>query len=576
MKRHDNIDLWSFAARQLPQEDQRFAEEHLLDCPHCSATLEKVQRAQSVLGDARLAQPQLRLAKADAALAREISRRLLRQAKPVRWGLVLAPVAVAAAALVAFAAVQWPVVEVSLVGTGTPAASQSPAVIQSTEVDGALRVERAVELAADGKAVRSGGQVSTGEVLSTGNRGVAMLKLPDTSTLRLAASTRVGLSTVTKKQVELKLERGRVAVHAAHVPREAFTLRTGDVAVHVLGTTFAVTRGADFVEVAVAEGRVGVESPRGLPFFVSSGERVRVGTTSWRPVSRAITGVLKDELREVSAAVPASGGPPVPVATRPAAAPAQTVGQPPPAPAPEPVAAASLVEARPATSEWEQPMPSRAPIGLRGIAEPNPPGKEAHPEEPAARPEAPDTSTRPAAGATSARTGRPQGVEVPAAAAASAPEPARTERPQGVEVPAQAPDTSTRPAASPSVNGGASVASAPAAPPVAEIRGPMPEDLEELFLMRAERALRNGGCDRYLLGLADIAEDPQKTVRQERARIAMARCQQALGQSEAAALEFARYARDFPKGLFAREATAAAAAQPAGTSTSSVRTDLAR
>jgi hypothetical protein len=92
----------------------------------------------------------------------------------------------------------------------------------------------------------------------------------------------------------------------------------------------------------------------------------------------------------------------------------------------------------------------------------------------------------------------------------------------------------------------------------------MPEDLEELFLMRAERALRNGGCDRYLLGLADIAEDPQKTMRQERARIAMARCWQALGQTEAAAQEFARYSRDFPRGLFAREATAQAAAAPAG------------
>lgn len=90
----------------------------------------------------------------------------------------------------------------------------------------------------------------------------------------------------------------------------------------------------------------------------------------------------------------------------------------------------------------------------------------------------------------------------------------------------------------------------------------MPEDLEELFLMRAERALRNGGCDRYLLGLADVAEDPQRSVRQERARIAIARCQQALGQHEAAAAEFARYARDFPKGLFAREAAAALAAQP--------------
>lgn len=91
----------------------------------------------------------------------------------------------------------------------------------------------------------------------------------------------------------------------------------------------------------------------------------------------------------------------------------------------------------------------------------------------------------------------------------------------------------------------------------------MPEDLEELFLMRAERSLRNGGCDRYLLGLADIAEDPQRSLRQERARIAMARCQLKLGQVDAAMQELSRYVRDFPHGLFAREAKAGLAVQNA-------------
>ena len=527
MKRHHDIDLWAFAARELEGAAAEVADAHLSDCAACRAELAGVLRARDVLRTAVRAAPRLGLERTDRAISDLVSRQLEKRARPVRWGLWAAPIGAAAVAALVFLVLPW-------LGSLQARPVVAPTAAAAVDVTGA-KVERAQSASVDGSAsvLEAGDALAQGRSLRTRARGEALLRLPDGSRVRLAGGTGLALARAATREVDLGLESGRVAVHAAHVPREAFTVRAGDVTVHVLGTTFAVTRAADFVEVSVLEGRVGVESPRGLPFFVSAGQRVRVGAKGWRPVAVALAGPLKDELVAVApaqAARAAPGGPAVVPAPRQAKAPAPpaTVLVPlvvtPLDPAP-PVDVAGQGVAEDPAAQWA--TPSEFPVAPA-------PG----PGEVARGGAAPDGAARaPAAPRTPSPT---QQAQVPAALPAQATQPAL--------LPASPPEATVPPA--PAVNDVPDSAS----PGGGASLGPLPEDIEELFLMRAERSLRGGDCARYQLGLAEIAEDPAKTFRQERARIARARCYEALQQLEFAAMEYVRYRRDFPVGLFIREA----------------------
>lgn len=152
---------------------------------------------------------------------------------------------------------------------------------------------------------------------------------------------------------------------------------------------------------------------------------------------------------------------------------------------------------------------------------------------------------------------QPQGgvpvLVVPSLQAEVVPDPALTPTPQPVAE-----------AASPSVENGpdewATLPTPPKAPPTAPaapavaIRRQPSGDLEALFLSRAEAALNQGTCERFLLGLEDIAMDNERSERQGVARVLRARCFDVQFRPRQAMNEYRKYLEHFPVGQFAGEA----------------------
>ena len=109
-----------------------------------------------------------------------------------------------------------------------------------------------------------------------------------------------------------------------------------------------------------------------------------------------------------------------------------------------------------------------------------------------------------------------------------------------------------------------SVAAPPAeAPPTSSRLGDEPapapskvvaKDLESIFLQRAEDSIEKGTCDRYLLGLEDIALDAERNPRSEQARVLRARCFDTQMRPRQAMNEYRKYLELYPRGKFSVEA----------------------
>lgn len=90
------------------------------------------------------------------------------------------------------------------------------------------------------------------------------------------------------------------------------------------------------------------------------------------------------------------------------------------------------------------------------------------------------------------------------------------------------------------------------------VKGPpsklMPKDLEMLFIQRAEEAIPKGNCERFMLGLEDLAQDTQRSQRSEWARVLRARCFDAQLRPRQAMNEYRKYLEEYPRGGFSMEA----------------------
>ena len=89
------------------------------------------------------------------------------------------------------------------------------------------------------------------------------------------------------------------------------------------------------------------------------------------------------------------------------------------------------------------------------------------------------------------------------------------------------------------------------APPQSRIPA---KDLETVFMQRAEDSLQKGTCDRFLLGLEDIALDSEKNPRSEQARVLRARCFDTQMRPRQAMNEYRKYLEAYPRGKFSTEA----------------------
>lgn len=547
MIRHE-MPLWAFANKELELGEHRFLEAHLEDCPECTEQLAAIRLAREALDLARGGRPALEWTKTDERIGAMVEKQLARQARAplfrrLSWG---GGVLVAVAAAVTF--MFWP----------------KPEPLPLPEIDGTVptsswaRVERAEGLSRVGGekgSIADGTELHGGDVIRTSMVGRAFVHLPDQSHLRVAGGSQLALTRTESDDVALTLERGTVAVRASHQLRKGFVVHTGGVSVQVVGTVFGVANDADVVEVSVSEGKVRVELPNGEEAFVEPGQRLRFDSRTQKVKQLKVTSAMEKQLAEVVAAddavtavesrtmVAAVGGTPSapPMVTAQGtprslprlspqeararqATPPLTVQEPAPVPQAQTVQPQTQVEieiaapaAKPVEKEKVPDVVIPAPVDvwpslgggevIRGV----PPRREPEPaSQPAEWNEAPKEKPAPTSDAN----------EWSAMPEAAAPVPA----------PALVPATTATARKSPA------------------------KDLEAIFMARAEEGVASGNCDRFMLGLEEIAQDAQRSPRTEQARVLRARCLDAQMRPRQAMSEYRKYVEEYPHGRFVDEA----------------------
>ncbi len=534
---HDHALLWAYAASELGGGEERELEEHLDGCPECREQLASVQIAREALEGARAAQPQVHWREVDEAVGGLVERRLAAQARRpmlirlgLASGLVLVSAAVAAGVLLRPERPNDPEPMVQVAPPPRPLTA---------------RVDRAEGLSRVGQtsALLDGAELRSGDVLATTKSGKAFVHLPDLSHVRLGGGSQLTLTRADVDDVAIALERGRVAVRASHQDRKGFVVQSGGLTVHVVGTVFAVTSSRDATEVAVSEGRVRVELPGGDDVFVGVGERLRLDARG-RTSHGKLTATLTRELDEVTAVGDAA------TAVETQAVVAAAGGQ---QSAPPLLAAQGSPRTLPRLDAKEararQVSVPNDVVAPTADVSPSAPSASAREEAPVVQrlepkvdvvieePPAVWPSMAPGGGATFTKREALPSPPSDAAewAALPTPEPA----------PAQAP-------APPMVESKqVKLADEGEAPARSK---PFVRDLESIFMEHAEASLGEGSCDRFLVGLEEIAQDAQHTQRTELARIFRARCFNLQLRPRQAINEYRKYLEEYPRGRFVEEA----------------------
>jgi hypothetical protein len=145
-------------------------------------------------------------------------------------------------------------------------------------------------------------------------------------------------------------------------------------------------------------------------------------------------------------------------------------------------------------------------------------------------------------------------VEYPTAAAAAQNEPTQQPASDPTEWAALPPQRAPEPAPDllAMASGNSKLREAPA---TTATQRPLARDLESIFINHAELALEQGTCDRFLVGLEDLAQDASHTARTEYARVLRARCFNVQLRPRQAVNEYRKYLEEYPRGRFTQEAT---------------------
>lgn len=531
MIRHQDVQLWAYAARELELGDHRYVASHLEDCPECTEQLAAVQVAQAALEQARRAQPRLAWTRMDERIGRLVERRLgARARRPLYWRLGFVGAGLAAAALAAFVVLSSPRQDALDVAREQPAAPAAASWARVDRAQGLTRVD------GEGGELSDGSELRGGDVLRTVKTGRAFVHLPDGSHVRVGGASQLALTRSEADDVALTLERGSVGVRASHQQRKGFVVHTGGLTVNVVGTVFGVSNDAEQVEIAVSEGRVRVELPSGETLHVDAGQRLRFEAKSQRLKRLKLSAGNERELSELAAVadattsveqravVPAAGGKTSPPPMLAAQGPARSLPR------------LSAEEAR--SRQVSAPVVDPAPAVVTAPA--------AEPAKVDIVIQEPDTIW-PSIGGGEVIRGVPpmqrreEVVEAPPVSQptewAEAPKPSVEE---WEAMPKAAPVSAAK------LVEEVSPAPAPAAAPK--------KNLEAVFMERAEASVEQGTCEKFLAGLEDIAADEQRTQRSELARVLKARCFEAQMRPRQAIAEYRKYLEGYPGGRFAVEA----------------------
>lgn len=544
MIRHD-MQLWAYASKELELGEHRFIEAHLEDCPECTDQLAAVRIARDALELARQAKPALAWAKTDERIGAMVEKRLQKQAR----GPWLKRLGWAGAGLTAVAAAAL------FVTLPRPEPLPVPAEEQPAPISSWARVDRAqglMRVGNDSSQLADGTELHGGDVVRTSVRGKAFVHLPDSSHLGIGPASQVALTRSEADDVALTLERGRLAVRAAHADRKGFVVHTGGVSVHVMGTVFGVTNDAEVVEVSVSEGRVKVELPNGEEAFVDQGQRLRFDTKALKAKKLKLTAASERELSEIAAvddATTAAEGRAMVAAVggAPSAPPMLTAqGTPRSLPRLSPGEAKSRIVTPPQPLLPEAPKVESAPAPAAPVEAPQVQQVEAKYDVIVEAP----ADVWPTLGGGEIVRGVPPKREVeptsPAAPKQREVEPAPASQPtEWAEAPKpNADEWAALPAPAPAQK---KLAEEPTTKPVAK-------DLEAIFMSRAEESVGKGTCEKFLVGLEDIAQDAQRTARTEQARVLRARCFESQMRPRNSMNEYRKYLEEYPQGRFVQEA----------------------
>lgn len=540
MTRHDDSLLWEYAARELDADDARAVEEHLEACARCREQLATVEVAREALETSRGAIALLEWDRVDAAVGSMVERRLNAQARPpwlrkVAAGGGLAVIAALALVLVGRVEPESPPTAPPLVADGAPV----PAPLARARVDRAVGLEK--REARRSLVMRAGADLEAGSMVGTSRGGLAVLSLPDSSTVRLAEESQLTLERLDVDDVGLRLQQGRVAIRAAHVERQGFAVSAGGLRIQVVGTVFGVASSKALTEVAVSEGRVRVELPDGERELVAAGQRLiidRLGrvrlsvlSADWKRELAHVgrEGELDASPEPRAAVAPVAGGPRSPPPLVAASGAPRTL------PRLDRDTARARVGRLPAEATAPEPSAPRevpvveAPI-VRRIEPHTELVVEPPPRDPAGGEEASEWAVPPASDGSLASQGGDE------AEWASLP---------GRDAVAQ----SAVPSAAPAVfRRSGKLAEAPGG------ERAVVGDLETIFMHRAEAALAKGACERFLVGLEDIAQDSSRTPRSELARVLRARCYELELRPRQAINEYRKYLEEYPRGRYVDEA----------------------
>jgi len=314
----------------------------------------------------------------------------------------------------------------------------------------------------------------------------------------------------------------------------------GGLAVHVVGTVFAVSQAPQGTEVAVGEGRIRVDLPDGQQAYLGAGQRLRVDARGRVQSRLPLTPAFRRELEEVSAVADTTAA----VETR---AVQGAVGGAPSAPplvaSPAP-ASRTLPRLDPRQARARQgTLPPEATAGLPAEAlAPMPASQRLEPRT-EVEVEEPGTTWPSMAGVPGTRVAPPVAAEpAPPIVLVEAPPAGPADQEAWARLPQPAPPESQGPPPTP-VRG-----------PAAARGRPLATDLESRFMDHAETAVEKGDCERYQPGLEDIAQDGVRTSRTELARVLRARCYGQLLRPRQALSEYRKYLQEYPAGRFVLEA----------------------
>ncbi len=162
-------------------------------------------------------------------------------------------------------------------------------------------------------------ELRAGDTVATAKGGELWLRLPDGSKAGLTPSSKLSISSLTDRQLDLELGEGSVVLVAKHLPQRELKVVAGELEVRDVGTRFLVSREVSRVLVAVEEGVVEVKAP-GETRQVKAGHAVRwsegqLTEEAWAPVipvSRTKPSPLPEPAAAANETPPIPEGPAVP------------------------------------------------------------------------------------------------------------------------------------------------------------------------------------------------------------------------------------------------------------------------